>query len=447
MARGTDAPISAGGQIDPYVQSSLAQSKAQSGNRLISAMQQGAASQRQKTAGKQATAARGEEQVANLQQQAAEMEQRDKQAAAAERGSRLDRDHNLRLQEESQAFATRQGELRRDAELADRAHDEKRSDKLRRELKASEDLEDLKYRQEARNNLNSMMTMMKGMSQQETAREKTKSALVESNEKFEKDSQVFDDLVTNTAQSIKDDTRMDLPIEGKFKDKAILAGAPMGFTSGFTTTKVRVPGTQVNPVAVMQTQLERNRIPFSAEVLAPGNIHELEGMIKADTVTAVDLRNTIGVLDAMVVDVTIREDSAEKGEAKSYWKGQRIAFQDMKRSIIDLRRVKKPIANNQNETVGKRVVSALEPTDPLYSPSVGAWTRELKEQNGVNYDSWIDAMSQAIEPLGELDIDPEADPEHTAEWERYNAGVRAFQQSHPDFLPAGGRGSETEEYQ
>ena len=118
MPRGKDAPTRTGGQIDPYVQRSIQQSKQLSENRLVTAMQEsGATGRAQIAAG--ATASRGDSSLAVAREQSASQAAlADKQSAEDERARREDRKYTQTMTEASQKFQGKQAELEREFQIA-----------------------------------------------------------------------------------------------------------------------------------------------------------------------------------------------------------------------------------------------------------------------------------------------------------------------------------------
>ncbi|GAG47295.1 unnamed protein product, partial [marine sediment metagenome] len=104
MPRGKDAPTRVGGEIDPYVQRSIQQSKQLAESRLVTAMQEAGAT------GRTAMAERGATQRAQIQAgtqragMAAQAESEDKRAAEDERAKRDDRKFAVAMQDASREF-------------------------------------------------------------------------------------------------------------------------------------------------------------------------------------------------------------------------------------------------------------------------------------------------------------------------------------------------------
>ncbi|KKK55520.1 hypothetical protein LCGC14_3073720, partial [marine sediment metagenome] len=150
MPRGQDAPIRAGGQVDPYIQQSLIQGKQQANSRLIAAMQEAGATKRAEVASAtqiKTTASQGRTQrdIAAGQQEGA-----DNRAAQAERGRRADQEFTKFMEGERQSFETEQSSLVREQELADREDQKDYSEELQRKIDARADLSDLMARKETR---------------------------------------------------------------------------------------------------------------------------------------------------------------------------------------------------------------------------------------------------------------------------------------------------------
>jgi len=95
MARAKDAPTQTGGEISPYVQTSLQRGKQQAENRLVAAMQETGATQRTAMAEQGATERAGMQAATQRAGMAAQTASADKRAAEDERARREDRKLSL----------------------------------------------------------------------------------------------------------------------------------------------------------------------------------------------------------------------------------------------------------------------------------------------------------------------------------------------------------------
>lgn len=385
-----------GGQIDPYVQSSMQQSKQQAENRLVTAMQQKGATERT------AIQERGAGERASLQAQtqregmAAQTASDDKRAAEAERARREDRKFSQAMQETNQEFQARQSELDREQQKAIISGDRKYKNEIakRREALRRFNIELNMDAQER--NTNAMLSIIKGSLKRESSMEKAKTMLYEEAEKFDKDKDIYTKTVEKVTEAVDFDKRMDLPIKGEVLTKAIPAGAPMGFTSGFTRVPAGIkPGTQADPIAVLQDQINKYGGNISVEEMAPVNIYKIESQIQEGKIKTEDINKTLGALEGMLSAVSKRRVSATKGTDESdFWQDTHMKIVQMRDGLEGLANSKKKIADSESETVGARVQYAL---GSINNSSLGGRAARMRDLMGGEFQNVFEEMTKSVQ--------------------------------------------------
>lgn len=409
------------GGMDPYVAQSLTRGRAGAENRLVTAMQQKGATERQKISS--ATQEKGQATQAQVsrEQMAASAEQRDKALASQERSQREEREYQKARDTQNEAFQTEQNRISNEFTVAEREADWDKQDELRKEQRAYDDVRDIADRKQARENYNAYFSLIKGQMKSEAAREKTFTSISNSRDKFEKDKEVHERLVKNTVVKINEDKRMDLPTKGR-KETEYYA-TPFG--AGHRPTGKMIG--KADPIGVLQSQLTANGVPFSAEDAMPENISKLEAGIAEGKIAAEDIRSSIGVYNAMLLELEKRKTSAGK-EDQGFWRSQYNTVEKMKRGVVGLRGSTLKIGDT-SDSVAKLVTQGLEATDPIYSKGLGAWAAELKGEYGTDFSGMLDAMTKGMEPIGLFDVGPDLNKYEIAARERANAVMR---QSYPD---------------
>ncbi len=415
------------GGLDPYVAQSLTRGRAGAEHRLVTAMQQEGATKRQGMASASQEKGQATQAQVSREQMAASATQQDKSLAAQERSKREEMEYNKARDKQTEAFHIEQNRISNEFTIAEREANWDKQDDLRKEQRAYDDVRDIADRKQARENYNAYFSLLKGQLKSEAAREKAYTSLSDSRDKFEKDKVVHERLVKNTVTRINEDKRMDLPIRGDFRGKVVPAGSAMGFSSGFTTTPEMVPGSQADPIGVLQSQLTANGVSFSAEDSMPENISKLEASIAEGKVSPEDIRSSIGVYNAMLLELDKRKTSASKGD-QSFWRDKYNTVEKMKRAVVGLRDSKVKIGDT-SDSVAKLVSQGLEATDPIYSKGLGAWASEMKGEFGTDFAGMLDAMTKGTEPISLFDVDPTSNKHEQAARNRYNAVLR---QSYPE---------------
>ena len=385
-----------GGQIDSYVQQSMQQSKQQAENRLVTAMQESGATQRtamqEKGAGERASL----QAATQREGMAAQAESDDKRAAEAEKARREDRKFSQAMQETGQEFQARQSELDREQQKAIISGDRKYKNEIakRREALRRFNIELNMDAQER--NTNAMLSIIKGSLKRESSMEKAKTMLYEEAEKFDKDKDIYTKTVEKVTEAVDFDKRMDLPIRGEVTTKAIPAGAPMGFTAGFTRVPAGIkPGTQADPIAVLQDQINKYGGNISVEEMAPVNIYKIETQIQEGKIKTEDINKTLGAIEGMLSAVSKRRVSAAKGTDESdFWQDTHMKIVQMRDGLEGLANSKKKVADSPTETVGARVQYAL---GSINNSSLGGRAARMRDLMGGEFQNVFEEMTKSVQ--------------------------------------------------
>jgi hypothetical protein len=429
MAKEGKSGIIKGGSLDPYVAQSLTAGRAGAENRLATAMRERGETERTKI--RAGTQARGQDVQAQVsrEQIAASTAQQDKQLAAQERARREQQTFQKTRDAQNEAFITESNRIQNEFLVAERDANWKRQDELREEQRAYDEVRDIMDRKQARENYNAFFSLIKTQMGNETAREKAITTISNARDKHDKDKQIHARVMKDTLVKIREDKRMDLPTKGRTKYGARVAGSPMGFSSGFLSVPTGIiEGSQADPIGVLQSQLTANQVPIQVDQLTPEGIASLEKDIVDGKVAAEDIRTSVGVFNAMLMDLEERKTSASEGD-RDFWRMQYNTVEKMKRSIVNLRDSEEKIGDG-SDSVKKLVSQGLEATDPIYDKSLGAWVDELKASFGTaDYSKVFDAMTKGMEPTSLFDITDDLSKKQKAARERMNAIMK---QSYPD---------------
>lgn len=402
MPRGKDAPTRVGGEIDPYVQRSIQQSKQQAESRLVAAMQEAGATTRT------AMAERGAGERAALQAQtqragmAAQAESDDKRAAEDEIARRADRKFAQTMSEASRDFQAKQAELDRDQQRAiisgDRKHKneiEKRREALRRfnielNMDASE------------RNTNAMLSIIKGSLKRETSMEKAKTVLEEEASRFDKDKDVYNKTRERVTEAIDNDKRMDLPVgksawriyKKEMKPKGILAG-PFEPLKGLYRVGKAIREETADPMGILQDQINKYGGNISVEEMAPANINKIEDQIQKGDIKTEDINKTLGVLEGMLDAIKTRRTAADKDSDEfDFWQETHLDVSQMRDDLEGLANSKKKIVDSETETVGSRVQYAL---GTVNDSSLGGRAARMRDLMGGDFTAVFEEMTKSVQ--------------------------------------------------
>ena len=406
MARGKDAPAITGGQIDPYVAGTLQRGKEMKQSRLLAAMKEKGATERAGIASSTQLQTAGIQQETSLKMQAAQSASDDRRAAEAERGRREDMKFTETMQQSTRTFQAKQAELSKEHQLAMVKGDRDFAEKIRAKQESLRRFAIEKQTAAQERSTNAILSVVKGSLNRESAKEKALTVLSQEADKFDKDKTIYERTKTRVIENVGTDRRLDLPIVGKFtlgkaRGFAILPGVapPVG--------KELIPGTQADPMGVLQDQFDKNKAGVSVEQLAPENIHLIEDALQNGTLSAEEIRSTLGVLEGMkdVLEQKRKANPLSAGEdAYDFWNGSYQSIIDMRDAVEGLADSPKKVTDNEQETVGSRVQYAL---GVIRDNSLGGRASRLRELSSGNFEAVFEDMTKQLQIPSLWDINPE----------------------------------------
>ena len=399
MARGKERSI-VGGQIDPYVQSSIQQGKQQAQNRLLEATRQSGATQRttmqERGAGERATL------QAQTQREgiAAQAESDDKRAEEAEVERRDDKQFSQTMAEAGQEFQARQAQLDRDQQNAIVTGNRKAKDEIEKRREALRRFNIELSMDAGERNTNAMLSILKGSLNRETSMEKAKTVLEEEASQFDKDKDVYNKTRERVTEAIEFDKRMDLPVGGKPKlaiDTGVFGGKLGGaFGGGYAPSPTEVePGTQADPMGVLQDQITKLGGNISVEDLASGKINNIEAQVQEGNIKTEDINKTLASIEGMIVTVKDKRKSAEKDSPDyDFWQDAFLEIEQMRDNLEGLVSSKKKIVGSETETVGSRVQYAL---GTVHDTSLGGRAARMRDLVDGNFLSVFEEMTKSVQ--------------------------------------------------
>lgn len=386
MARAKDAPAQVGGQIDPYVQRSMQQSKQQAQNRLLAATQEAGATRRAAKQESGAMMRSGMQIGAQAVSQAAQEEAADRRAAEREQGRREDRKYqevnaeaNRSLQREitNLNIQLRKDEMAQDLESAEKTVD------LQIDLATIDVAHKAREGKGTRNMIQSLFATNK---EQEAIKQKKITNFINSKNEYDRAINVHSQTGTAVGDRLRDDPKMRLDIPKK------------GVKSLEEIEKLKS-----KPFAAIQDQISLSQSKVELESLFPENIHKVDKQLSQEDLTMVDIRKTWSVVKGAIPVISERIKEAEDDENKlvaGYWRGQRRQLNNILVSVQGLMNSDTPLKNRPNATVGSMVSEAL---GPMLGLGMGAEVNEFIK-SGMSYEGISDLGSKSWEPYGSVDV-------------------------------------------
>ena len=412
MPRAQERQIT-GGSIDPYVQQSVQQGKQQKENRILTAMKEKGATERTAMQTSAQLQGQGMQMQGQMAMAAADRAQDDKRAAEAERGQREDREFGEKMAEGQQLFTAEQSKLQMAHETALNQGNLDEAEKIR-EQQIELRLMDIEMEKDsADRQANTGMSIAKMMMKGDAEKEKAITTMVNAEKKAIQNKDVFAKTKDDAVKRINLDKRMDLPTKGK---RYMPTGAVMEMGGYGEEVKIK-PGTQADPMAVMQDQLAKFNPNLEVANLASSGIHNTEQQLMEGKLTSEDMRSALGVINAMQ-DVIDDKLSLVSKEDKDFWREHAQKLGQMEDSLVGLKNSKKQVKDSEMETVGMRVRDALGSVYP--GISFGGKINELKK-TGMDWNAIMDEFTKSREPYTPLILSEDMSPFATEARTRVNS--------------------------
>jgi len=417
MARGQDTPARTGGEINPYVQQSMQQSKQLASNRLVSAIQEAGATQRQTAATESQERVAGAQMATQRGMQAAQLEADDKRAAEAEIARRDDRNYNETIMKTQQDFQAKQGELEREHQKAMATDDREYLKEIEAKREALRRVEMAVQARLQEQTINAQLSVLKAGKKQLSGREKAKTILDDESKKFDRDKEVYELAKKRVAEDVKMDKRLDYPVSevlrkklSESKSKALKSGLTYG-PIGPIRELLKVRGEMkeiegvANPTGILQDQLDKHNSKVSVENITPEKIHILESTLQVGQLSAENIRSTLGVIEGMkdVLEEKRNQFSDKDKISKDFWDDSYRDVIRMRDAVEGLQYSPKKIAGSEQETVGARVRAAL---GPIYQSSLGGQAAKWRDMTGMDFDKVFDEMTKPLQVPSLLPVTP-----------------------------------------
>ena len=427
MPRAKDAPTQVGGEISPYVQTSLQRGKQQAESRLVAAMQEAGATTRTGMAERGATERAGIQAQTQRAGMAAQAESDDKRAAEDERARREDRKFAQTMSEAGRDFQAKQAELDREQQKAIISGDRKYKDKIEKRREALHRFNIELNMDASERNSNAMLSIIKGSLKRETSMEKAKTILEEEATRFDKDKDVYNKTRERVTEAVEADKRMDLPIGKSIWEISKREMKPKGFLispleplkgvyrAGRAIVKERL-GETADPMGVLQDQIGKYGGNISVEEMAPENINKIEDQIQKGDIKTEDINKTLGALEGMIEAVKNRRNSFDKESNEfDFWQDANLNMAQMRDDLEGLGNSKKKIVGSETQTVGALVQYAL---GTVNDSSLGGRAARMRDLMGGDFTAVFEEMTKSIQVPKLYDI--------TADMNEYDVEYRTW---------------------
>jgi hypothetical protein len=432
MARAQETNVT-GGEINPYVQQSLAQNKQLANNRLLTAMQEQGATQRTAMTTSAQLKGQAMQNQTQLQVEAARAAQEDKRAAEGERARREEMDlrsAELQITEEfhNKSLALQQKQL--DAVISGQEEDAR----LTAEHQAYQDLLDSETLSQKEVFINGLLSVMQVGQKNELGLEKAKTTMFETKKQYQNNLRSFDTSKEGARNYIENDRTMGLP-------PGYVGVTPTGISSVPVGEEIQEQGKVANPFQTLQRAISQNgsKVDVSS-ILGDVRGAELEKRIATGKVDSADITELMAGIDPML-EILDDKISTAKGKDVQTWKYYRGMIGQVKNTVKNLSRSNTLVQGNEHDTVGARVTAGLAPTDVRFSPDFNAVVYRAMEQNGNDVNAAIKQLSGAREPFKLYEIPKGASDAMIAAINRRNeilkkASPEKFPATEPGMVPS-----------
>ena len=394
MARAQDAQPVTGGRIDPYAQQSLMQDKQLANNRLVAAMQEGGATQRQSMAGKQQMQQQTLAGQQQMQQTAAQIAAEDRRAAEVERGRREDTAEQKRQFQETQQLTSRLADRQFAFEKAVDERDYEQAERLHKEMRAIQVVADRVSAEQARAAMKVMVSQFAFKSKKELAQEKLLTSITnmkndagELKSAFEKDKPRF-------VENFLADKRFDLYADPRTKQRmSTIKESLEGTKLGTAMTERRASDIQ----AAIQRQAGGNGSSILLGDLTASGFGSLEAKVSSGKVNEKDIRMMYTTLEAAKDAIRSKLADASDRETRE-WNAELLRV-DAYEATLD--RLKKSptakITGDDNRSVG---IVARTGLDVVQGSGIPGIVDAISKSSATNEDlvkNIVSEMQKAIE--------------------------------------------------
>ncbi len=413
MPRAKDAPTRVGGQIDPYVQRSIQQSKQQAESRLVAAMQEAGATQRTGMQEAGATQRAGIQAGTQRTIAGARLASEDRRAAEAETARREDMEFTKTMTKINQELQSKEAELDREMQRAIVADNRKDKKEIAERQISLDKFRAILGEKSQIRQTNVMVSMLKGTRNRMEDQEKRKTAMYNQADEFDNDKEIYDLSKESVLEAIRNDKRMDFPAR---KPRPAFRGAGIGMSyPAPAESQERL----ADPIGVLQDQIITEEGKISVENLSSANISKIEERLISEELNVKEINSTLGAMDAMLGAIDERRKSVDKkSDEFDFWNDQHINISQFKRNLIGLEDSTKPIKDSKTETVGKRILYALK---TIRRGSLGNRVSRYRGEFGdEDFDGLEKTLSGPQEPYKPEPITPDMNQYDIENWNFYN---------------------------
>ncbi|KKL79133.1 hypothetical protein LCGC14_2017930, partial [marine sediment metagenome] len=168
------------------------------------------------------------------------------------------------------------------------------------------------------------------------------------------------------------------------------------FGGGYAPSPTEVePGTQADPMGVLQDQITKLGGNISVEDLASGKINNIETQVQEGNIKTEDINKTLASIEGMIVTIKDKRKSAEKDSPDyDFWQDAFLEIEQMRDNLEGLVSSKKKIVGSETETVGSRVQYAL---GTVHDTSLGGRAARMRDLVDGNFLSVFEEMTKSVQ--------------------------------------------------
>jgi len=405
MARGQERTVT-GGEVSPYVQQSLLQGKEQANNRLVAAMNNAGAAQRQEQATQAQSVQQGAQLGAEAYQAAAQRAQQEKIAANRLAGEREDRILRETEGNANRALQERLAQNELDARQADSQADRGLRQKAMDQAWATSKAQLKMMGRQSLLSYNALITTMKLKFGDQQSKEKLAGTLLDEAETARKNNELYNLEQINIPMRLKKDKRLDKPPRVEYREVA-RRGI---YEFGIHYEREPIVGSQTDPMGITQDAVKDAGSKINILELTPERYRDLEQCVVGGKYDAEDFSAARAAIDALIPIYQGKADEAsetlwDKGDKeehsdKIYWEDQVYKLQTMKLQFSKLINSDLPLKSNPKMTVGKMTRLGLGAIDNI---SFGSSVRNFFDQ-GMNAGQIIDEFTKSQDPFTPMEL-------------------------------------------
>jgi len=400
MPRAQSGGIVTGGAMPQSVVQSGQQGRQAADNRLVSAMQQKAATKR--------TAMTNEANLAQTSiQAAAQIQAQSMRNAEVREGRRIDNEARMALTKQEQEFAKNMFNLQKESEAATKAEDWKKAKELTHQMDMHENLRSLIKMEGNRGLIKAITRQAENRKNDAEVKQHFNESAIDNEREFERQNGAYNQVIDETSSRVTDSGRVNYDVGIEALPEKVFNAFPMTTALGMPSPIRKTTAAALSAIAqagpsqqlssVVDDEFKMVQVPgVTSQMFEEKNIHQIEKMIAKGELEEGDVLPILGVLEGTVRGLDQKIEATKDKDAKNFYTSARYNFDLKARRFKDLDYSTEPVGKT-GRTVGSVMSAGLKHLKPA-TPSQLAQRKAEMEARLTNTFDMVADFSESIMP-------------------------------------------------